>query len=305
MSYSFTGVSIALVIYVVFSMVAFGLAYYASTLLATVPTVALNATIVANNKTASSLIQSGAWVSLLPLLLVFIFGLFFIFNTYNTPFSGWYYALYVIALIALIAAIVLIGLGIGYIDSSTANTNSASARTWAFVAAILLIVCMFPIIYMIYRLYVYNNTIGINNVEGIELMSITTNSDYPSKIIDQEIIVNSTLQDKPTTITENGRTIVSKTAPVPRERTDVFIYNNGLIKKVSDNEDVEMKNIKKIGDKYYYEDKNGVLTPAGKNIKEKDVIDERKKNKKLPDNVYDLGGKLYQKRGKEFVVYKG
>lgn len=257
MSYSFTGVSIALVIYLVFSLVAFGLAYYASTLLATVPTIALNATIAANNKTAASLLVAGAWVSLLPLLLVLIFGLIVVFtSTDNKPFSRWYYFMFIFALIALIVAIVLIGLGIGYIDSSTANAKSADARIYALVAGILLILCMFPIFYMWYAIYRYNNSlVPMLNANTNNIVNVSLNENYPGQLLDATITVDGTVLNDVNTAMINGKIVQSNTAPKKQEIKDVFKYKNGVevIKEKPNEKDIIYQ------DNQYVKDNKGVV----------------------------------------------
>lgn len=172
---------LSLLIYIVFTVIAFYVAHNATNELTTVPTVTLTATIAANNKYAASLIRSGAWVSLVSLLLVIIYALIFYFSSSATQLSNWYYLYLVVIIIVLAVAIVLIGVGIGYIDTSTNNTNSKNARQNAVFAIILLGICMLPLFIMIYELYSYNRSFTItplmNNVEGIWLERVINNPD--------------------------------------------------------------------------------------------------------------------------------
>ena len=289
MAFSITGFGIAWIMYLILSIVAFGLAYYASTLLGTTPTVAINATIAANNKTAASLIQAGAWVSLLPLLLIIILGLIMFFSSMTTPFSSWYYLLYIIIFIAWIASIILIWFGISYIDSSTANTNSSSARTYAIIAAILLAICIFPVLYMVYSTFRYN-TVPVN--DSIELVTVTTNESYPGTILEQEITVNSLVQDKQTSIVRDGQVIVSNTKPEIRKHKDVFVYNKGAIGKKEDIKDVKQNIIKADNGKYYVKKSDGTLVEyKGLDRQERNAKDLIKINNKyyyqLPDGSYE------------------
>lgn len=225
---------------------AFGFAFAASRDLITTPTVAISATIAANNRTASSLISAGGWVILVTALMVLLLALFASYSSYtgtvDTVFTPamyeqyrirWGYLFLVFAFLLAIVAGVLVGLGIGYIDGST-NNNSGNARTFAFIAVVLIFITFFLLFFVWWSIYSYNSflfgliptTLPTQEIQGIDMLSIAHNPKYPKTILEQKITVDSKVQDLPTTVLIDGKRYPSNETPRPYSDQKVFTYTN-------------------------------------------------------------------------------
>lgn len=246
--YSFTGFYIALVVAILFNILGVIMAFVGASYIVTTPTVALNATITANNKTAADLLSFAAYIGIISIILLFIMWLIVFFlrspvitasfteaDYYAARFGWGTRFLIFFEFIIIITAFILAIVGISYVNTSTNNAASANARFYGIIAAIAYIMIILPLIYIIYAVYEYNSYLyafimipGVTKeVKGTALFSLNTNPYFPGTIIDSKVTVDTTYQPAGNFIYVDGNPVPSSTTSQPITKKDVFNYANG------------------------------------------------------------------------------
>lgn len=245
-TYSFTGFYIAFAMALLFNIVGVIMAFVAASNIVIASTAALSATITANNKTAVDLLNFAGYIGILSIIILFILLLIIIFmrnplltrsfteaDYYAARFGWGTWLLIILEIIILIAATLLAFVGISYINTSTANNDSSSARTYGIIAAIAYIVVMFPVFYIIYSIYSYNSYLysfivipgaPVPESKNTALFSINTNPNFPGTVLEGKISVDTVYQPYNTIIYKDGVPIQSDTKPKPITQRDVFDY---------------------------------------------------------------------------------
>jgi hypothetical protein len=247
--YSFTGFYIALVVAIVFNILGVIMAFIGASYIVTTPTVALNATITANNKTAAELLNFAGYIGIVSIILLFIMFLIVIFlrspvitgsfteaDYYAARFGWGTWLLIFFEFIIVFTAIILAIVGISYVNTSTNNAASANARFYGIIAAIAYAIVMLPLFYIIYAVYEYNSYLYgyimipgvVKEVQGIALFSLNTNPNFPGTIIDGKVTVDTTYQPPKNIIYIDGIPVESSISSKPITKQDVFNYSNGI-----------------------------------------------------------------------------
>lgn len=232
---------------ILFDVLGIIMSFVAVSNIVTTPTVALNATITANNKTAAELLSFAGYIGI---YLVLLFVMLLIFASLGSPnitgsfTEADYYAarfgwgtwlLIFFEFIVIFTAAILSIVGISYINTSTNNAASVNARFYGIIAAIAYFIGILPLLYIIYAIYEYNSYLysyvvlpGVKSpVQNTTLFSLNTNPNFPGTIIDGKVTVDTTYQPPKRMIYIDGVPVESSTNSAAIKQQDVFNYANG------------------------------------------------------------------------------
>lgn len=246
--YSFTGFYIALVVAILFNVLGIIMSFVAASNIITTPTVALNATVTANNKTAADLLNFAGYIGILSIILLLIMFVIVVAlrsptitasfteaDYYSARFGWGTWLLIFFEFIVIFIAAILAIVGISYINTSTNNAASANARFYGIIAAIAYFITIFPLFYIIYAIYKYNSYLYafivlpgvLPPIQNTTLFSLNTNPNFPGTIIDGKVTVDTTYQPPKRMIYIDGVPVESSTNSAPIKQQDVFNYANG------------------------------------------------------------------------------